>query len=213
MSETKPSPISRFLAFTIGAFWYLIVLGIILTVSFWLALMMGWNPTQGKIIIFLPIKVEYKESACTAPSPAEEKLSPVKIIGHTDVEITDTFNKGKASFLALLVVLPFLFIALLIVRQLRLFLRSVKEGRSFERENPKRIRLIGYLVILFGIIDSIWGLVWSFKYIHKISLPGASLSVNLDFNLYYILLGLLILLIAQIFDAGVKMQEEHDLTI
>jgi hypothetical protein len=213
MSEPRPSSISRFLAFTVGAVWYLIILGIIVTMGFWMAAMLGWISAQGEILFPLPIKVEYKESAFIASSPAEENLPPVKIKGHTDVVIAEAFSKGKVSFLAICVMLPFLFIALLIARQLRLFLRSVKEGRPFERENPKRIRLIGYLVILFGIICTIWGFVMSFNYIHKISLPGTSLKVNPDFNLSYILLGLLILLIAQIFDAGVKLQEEHDLTI
>ena len=117
--------------------------------------------------------------------------------------------------------LPFIIIVLLIVHQLRLFLGSVKQGRPFDRENPKRIRRIGYLVFVLGPLEGIWSWLMSMKYMEQISLPGTSLAinesskqiVNINTDQHLIIMGLLILLIAQIFDEGVKMQQEQDLTV
>ncbi len=221
MSEAKPSRISRFLSFVVGALWYLIIFCTIVVLIFWLTVMLGWVPAQGKIVYSLPINVEYRESTDVSASQTGKQLSPFAVIGHSDVIIAERFTKTKVSFFMVSIVLPFLIIVLLIVYQLRLFLGSVKQGRPFDRENPKRIRRIGYLVFVLGPLTGIWNWVMSMKYMHQISLPGTSLAinkgskllVNIETDQHLILLGLLILLIAQIFDEGVKMQEEQDLTV
>ena len=221
MPEKKPSRITRFLSFVVGALWYLILSSIIFVLGFWLAVLLGWAPARENIIYSLPIKVEYQESMDASFSPTGKSLSAFRVIGHSDVIIADRLTKTKVSLLVVSIVLPFLFVVWLIVHQLRLFLRSVKEGRPFDRENPKLIRRVGYLVFVLGPLEGLWSFVMSCKYIHQISLPGALLAigkdstmiVHADIDQNLIILGLLILLIAQIFDEGVKMQEEQDLTV
>jgi len=79
----------------------------------------------------------------------------------------------------------------------------------------------GYLVFVLGPLEGIRSFVMSCRYIHQISMPGALLAINKDSRLIVnadidqnlIFPGLLILLIAQIFDEGVKMQEEQELTV
>ena len=213
MSEARPSRISRFLSFVVGAFWYLTILWIFLVFCFWLAVMLGWKPTQGDVLYCIPISVKNIEFAEPPSSDTGKQLSLVKIMGYRDIVIADTLDRTNVSVTAILFVLPASTAIFLIFWQLRLFLRSVKEGRPFDRENPRRIRRIGYLVTVLGPLDSLMDLVLGWLYLPRISLPDSSLNVNPDLHPDLIFLGFIILLIAQIFDEGVKMQDEQDLTV
>ena len=96
---------------------------------------------------------------------------------------------------------------------MRLFLRSVRRGSPFSRENPKILRGIGYTVAaggpVVGTVNHIYGMV----FIHSVDFPGAAVAVTMNVYPFVMFLGLIILVIAQVFDYGVKLQTEQDLTV
>jgi hypothetical protein len=210
MSENRFSAMSRFLSFVVEAFWYLIRILILLTVALWLSVMLGWK--SGNLIFSLPVKLEYQASLDSFSSQAGQRISHFKVVGNPLVS-ADNLSKSEISLFICSVMLPALVIVLLIVRQLRLFLRSVKAGRPFERDNPARIRRIGYLVTVLGPLVGLGNYISGSKFIQRISLPDFSISVETNIHLEMVFTGLLIVLIAQIFEVGVSLQEDQDLTV
>lgn len=210
MSENRFISMSRFLSFVVEAFWYLIRILILLTVVLWLAVLLGWKSNH--LIFSLPVKLEYQASLDSFSSQAGQRISHFKVVGSPLVS-ADNLSKSEMSLFICSVMLPALAIVLLIVRQLRLFLRSVKAGRPFERANPARIRRIGYLVAVLGPLVGLGNFISGSKLIQRISLSDFSTSVETNIHLEMVFMGLLIVLIGQIFEAGVSLQEDQDLTV
>jgi hypothetical protein len=104
-------------------------------------------------------------------------------------------------------------IFLWIVWHLRKLMHSMKEGKTFIPDNPARIRKIGYAVLLWAPIEVIFygsilrSVAWKIKPL--LSLSGMPLRIFLEMVFF----GLAILVIAEVFDRGVKLQQEQDLTV
>jgi hypothetical protein len=116
---------------------------------------------------------------------------------------------------ALWLLIPMLLITgyLWIVYLMRGLLGSLRRGSPFIPENPKRLKTIGYLVAFggpfFGLLNHIYGRV----HVYQLKIPNAELNVPVDIYPFAIFLGLVILLIGQIFAYGVRLQTEQDLTV
>jgi hypothetical protein len=124
--------------------------------------------------------------------------------------------KANRSFLIITRIfeIGFLVLFFLVVCLLRkIFHGLVKEKNPFRKENPGRIRWIGYLIIIFSILSSFFDFyVW--KYIARhISIKEVSFGYGVGFNLETIFLGLVVLVLSEIFRSGVQLQEDRDLTV
>ena len=100
-----------------------------------------------------------------------------------------------------------------IVFQLRQFLRSVRKGTPFNRENPRILRRIGYAVAVAGPVVGILNYIYGKVLVHFVDFPGATVDVPMNVYPFVMFLGLVIVVIAQVFDYGVKLQTEQDLTV
>jgi len=105
---------------------------------------------------------------------------------------------------------------LLVMYHLREFLESLKTGNPFIKKNAGRIRIIGLFIIGAEILRflSVFGFILYLK--NKISITGSWIyweSFKSHFNLGTLFLGFVILVIAEIFRLGAKLQEEQELTI
>jgi len=124
--------------------------------------------------------------------------------------------QANRSFLIVSRIFQIVFIAImfLVICLLRKIFRDlVKEKSPFQVENPRRIRRIGYLIIIGAILSSFFDFyVWHYIARH-ISIPDVSFSYGIGFNLETIFLGLVILVLSEIFRSGVQLQEDRDLTI
>lgn len=107
----------------------------------------------------------------------------------------------------------FLVMLVLVAHQLRAFLRSVTAGDPFIPANPRRIRNIGVLIIAADLFSTGWTWLLSCFIAPHLSLDGVLFTARFDLNWTQLLLGFLILLIAQIFELGVQLQEEQALTV
>lgn len=81
---------------------------------------------------------------------------------------------------------------------------STTKGTPFTKENVKRIRIIGILQLLLAIVPGMLAFVMKFI---KFTYISTTLTLH-DF--YMILIAFIIMMIAQIFDYGVKLQEDSD---
>lgn len=124
--------------------------------------------------------------------------------------------KANRSFLIVTRIFQIAFIVLffLVICLLRKIFRDlVKESSLFQVENPGRIRRIGYLIIIGAIFSSFFDFyVW--KYIARhVSITDVSFSYGIGLNPDTIFLGLVVLVLSEIFRSGVQLKEDRDLTI
>lgn len=108
----------------------------------------------------------------------------------------------------------FLFILLYITFLLKRILNSLTEGTPFTLENSNRIRYISYAIISWPLLGFV------FKAIHLIkNIVVNNNPIHVDiFNLSFfdfktLFLGLIVLVIAEIFKIGYIMQEEQKMVI
>lgn len=85
-----------------------------------------------------------------------------------------------------------------------LIANSTGQGTPFTHENAKRIRLIGMLQFALAIVP---GLVSFFMSFFKFEYAYAPLTLN---GFYMFIIGFAIMVLAQVFDYGVKLQEDMD---
>lgn len=94
---------------------------------------------------------------------------------------------------------------------------SSREQDFFNTKNTRRIRLLGLGIILFALIEKCSRYLSEYyfdKYfeLENVDVIGSSFSLSVGiFN--PIMLGVMILIIAQAFDYGLKLKEEQELTI
>jgi hypothetical protein len=102
-------------------------------------------------------------------------------------------------------------IFLWIVWYLRKLIRTIKEGNPFLPENPGRIRKIAYAILVWAPFELMtYGSMYRAFTIQS-HIPGG--FIQLRPSLEMIFLGLVILVIAEVFKQGVKLQQEQDLTV
>ena len=104
-----------------------------------------------------------------------------------------------------------IFLALVIVFQLRQFLRSIRTDHPFVPANAKRLRSIAW----FTLFASFWQFISKFILASQVSAEFPQLDLNLTLRLDPgpVLILAVILIIAEVFNFGVTMKEEQDLTV
>jgi len=115
-----------------------------------------------------------------------------------------------ANAVAFIVILAF---ALFVLRQLRTVLRSLADRNPFVPENAVRIRRIALAVIAGEFARA--AIVWAetgYAATH-VSIAGVAFNTWPHVSLMTVLLGFIILVIAEVFRAGTRLDEEQSLTI
>ena len=104
-------------------------------------------------------------------------------------------------------------IALWVIHFLPSVHRSVLEGDPFSARNASRIRIVATIFILTGLIVPLVEYFLARWVLGQLLVQEFPLSAPLDFRLDAIVVGLLILSLASVFDHGVELEEEKSLTI
>lgn len=120
----------------------------------------------------------------------------------------------RAIILGLLVFAFFMLgLATVIVYQFRRIFANLKAGQPFIPENVRRIRAIGLLVILTCLVQSFLGFGLGMILAKNLAIEGVTIRPQLNFGLDGILVGLAILVLAEVFRYGAALQEDRDLTV
>ncbi|UCG60961.1 MAG: DUF2975 domain-containing protein [Candidatus Zixiibacteriota bacterium] len=163
----------------------------------------------------IPIRVTYDQPIRVEPDESVAAADALHVRGY-EVVLVDRWLAGE---MALHWVAALLTIGLLlwVVYQVRAFFHNVRSGRPFSRDNPRRIRYMAYSIVAFVVLDIITIISIAHAYMKRIDIPGAQLEVAIPWidtgYVELIALGILLFVIAQIFDWGCRLQQEHDLTI
>lgn len=125
--------------------------------------------------------------------------------------------ESKMSFahsLSILVaVIACIYFAIKLIVHFMKFILNVNKQRVFLHDNVKHLRWVGGLLLAFGVMETVYGMLDTYK---------ASLFFQLDhYHILYssaiktgtIVCGLVTLIMAETFAIGLKMKEDADLTI
>jgi hypothetical protein len=100
-----------------------------------------------------------------------------------------------------------------IVYYLRRLIRTIFSGQPFVPENSLNLRRIAYAVIIIGPAVGILSYLYGALISSAIRITGFELMPEFDLHLEIVALGFLVLVIAQVFDYGIQLKNDRDLTI
>jgi len=99
------------------------------------------------------------------------------------------------------------------MRQLRAVLRSLLNGEPFSPHNPGRIRRLGYLVVGWHTVMPFLKYWYARAVIDDIHVEGLTLKPPIDINLDAFVLGLAVIVLAEIFRKAGEIQRDQALTV
>jgi hypothetical protein len=104
-------------------------------------------------------------------------------------------------------------LSLWVIGTLRAVFRTLRDGRPFVRANATRIRSIAWLVIIGELARSAFVFFENYYVMMHFSADGLRFDARPDLNFFAIINGLIILVIAEVFRAGTRLDEEQSLTV
>jgi hypothetical protein len=145
-------------------------------------------------------------------------ISPA--LGVTDAHILDgkgslKFSlRGKASLVAPAVTIALMLgLVLALITQLRAVFRTLRDGRPFVAANATRIRWIAAIVISGEVVRSVIVYVANNYAMTNFYASGLRFDARPDVSIFTILHGLIILVIAEVFRSGTRLDEDQSLTV
>jgi hypothetical protein len=115
---------------------------------------------------------------------------------------------GAAILLAAL-----LSLVLWVLGQLRAVFRTLRDGQPFVAANATRIRRIAFAVIFGEVVRAAIVFVMNYYASTHFGADGLRFDARPDVNILAIFHGLIILVIAEVFRAGTRLDEEQSLTV
>jgi hypothetical protein len=162
-----------------------------------------------KMAIPVSFRVDDSAGGVTAPS-----------LGIEDAQIQDVhgtlrFTPRMGAFVVanLILVIGLLALALWVLGLLRAVLRTLRDGQPFVAANATRVRWIAWAVILGEFVRSAVVYFESYYALTHFSAGGLSFEARPQINVFAIINGLIILVIAEVFRAGTRLEEEQSLTV
>lgn len=105
-------------------------------------------------------------------------------------------------------------IGAVVLYELGRILDNMAEHTPFIMENANRMRSVGLAVLGAGVMAIVCEIALASYIANNLRIPGIDLGVKINLaRLDIIVVGLIILLLAEVFRYGVQLQDEHDLTV
>jgi hypothetical protein len=145
----------------------------------------------------------------SAPSLGVDSARIQKVRG----SIVFPVRLGSSTFAPLAVALGMLVFASLLIGLLRDLFRTLRAGQPFVPANAARVRRIGYLVIIGELLRSLLVFMSNLAVANNFVASGLRFDARFDLNVFAIVHGLIILVIAEVFRAGTQLDEEQSLTV
>ena len=156
-----------------------------------------------------PVKVDFKEIGTLTVEGANLDVAFVNATTKIHILNTPTHIANKIG-LALLIVIPIIWYLTFIFRR---FMVNVKNGQTFTISNIKILKHIAYGLVALWLLTLIY-LRMMYYYIGK-NVEFENISISNEFiDIDGVLIGaIFIWILAHIFETGLKLQQEKDLTI
>ena len=209
MRALGPYSVSSFLArvLTIASIGLRIVLALAVCVTVllpWIGLGRNWQ-------LGIPVAVAIDAQALhvAAPSLGVDTARLTKVTG------TLQFSPPSRRMLIapLLMIVTMLVITIWVLEQLRALFRSLRDNHVFAPANVRHVQRVGWAVLLAEPLRVAFTYCsHAYAQSHFIG-DGLRFTTDLDFHLGTIFSGLVILVLAEIFRAGTRLDEDQSLTI
>ncbi|MGI6616176.1 MAG: DUF2975 domain-containing protein [Dethiobacteria bacterium] len=112
-----------------------------------------------------------------------------------------------------MLVLLLMFIGVLVLYQLRKIFATLTAGTPFTDENVGRIRIIGIALIAGALFESVIHILNGVYLSNILRMPGVETGVNMKIDLTGVFMGVVVIILAEVFRYGAYLQEEQDLTV
>ncbi|MFC1564348.1 DUF2975 domain-containing protein [candidate division KSB1 bacterium] len=212
MSELKNYPVLRFLKGATNFIWYfvLIVCGITLLMILG-SLIPGFDE-------FLSIENFKAPVVFRGDGPYVHAESTNPDFRNIEIRVLNgdlSMNAANPAFWILMTsgMIIWIAMALFILYQIKKIFGILTVKHPFEQENIKRIRIIGFTVIVAELLNWFLFFIMNLIYSSDFITESGKMSFGIDRNITAIFAGLAILVIAEIFRVGFEMRKEHELTI
>jgi hypothetical protein len=165
--------------------------------------------SNSRMKIPVSLAVDARTYRVTAPSLGIEDAHLEDVRGSLRFPIRrEPFVVGNA------ILLVFLFaLTLWVLGQLRSVFRTLRDGHPFVPANATRIRRIAYAVIFGEIAGSAIVFYENYYAMTHFTAEGLRFDARPDLNVFAIVLGLIILVIAEVFREGTRLDQEQSLTV
>lgn len=204
----KAGASTKVAAVAVEVLWYLGWVAVLLS----LILVIAVNFTGFYVkYTYAPVEIHYPYGSTVPFAGQDVDASCLKIVKVMGLMVE---HSGK-GFQRIYVFIPMLLAGLLqcAVTILRMIMRSIRKGSPFTEVNAFRIKLLGFLVMAAGPFYGFLEYLYGKMLVGGIEVPGAELSVNPDGRFIYVIIGLIIVALGQVFSHGVKLREDSELTI
>jgi hypothetical protein len=207
VETTGDRAIASCIGLFVDAAWWLAVTGLALLTG--LLLCSFFVDLEGKnLALDLPVTLELK-----APIEGGASIVPVGRLERARANIRFPVHRG-VFFSATMFFVVLLFGALLWgLTQLRRIFRSIRQGRVFVLDNARRIRWLGLTVVFGEFARAAIFYFWSYYTSVHFTANGLRFVAATDISAITVLGGCAILVIAQVFQEGIRLSEEQSLTI
>jgi len=122
-------------------------------------------------------------------------------------------HKGPLFVANFLILVGWLALALWVINQLRGFFRTLRDRRPFVPANALRLRRIAWAVIFFELARAAIIFFESYYAMTHFSVAGLAFDARPELNVFAVVNGLIILVIAEVFREGTRLADEQSLTI
>jgi hypothetical protein len=206
---TKPRRLTAFLTVLIDIAWYAAIVLLVLSVAM-LAIAPFVNPPDVEIGLSVPAAFRLVPSAHTVPgvSGAEN----VRIINARGDLRFSPRNRVVVANAAVFLIIVFA-AGIWVLGQLRGVFRTLRAGQPFVPANAVRIRRIAYAVILSELAHVVISYAVTRYVMTNFSLDGVLFETRLEMDGMAIVYGLIILVIAEVFREGTRLDQDQSLTI
>jgi hypothetical protein len=104
-------------------------------------------------------------------------------------------------------------VAILAEIYLRRLVDSAARGEPFERGNALRMRRLGWMAIVMGVLRGLYLLATYLYTVNRMESGIIEASVQFDLGLGFIVAGVVLLALGEVFNRGEALQTDHDLTV
>jgi len=227
MKVTGARSISSYLLVLLSIFWYMVAIVLVVAVVvFGLSFV---RTIHGLEITAVPPSFEVKEGESggrlTIPvslAMEDDRPAAAPALGIKAAEIRDLrgslrfpvpVRSRRFFFANAMLLILMLTVALWGVHLLQGLLRTVRDGHPFVVANARRVRTIGWLVIGGEIARAVIVFLENDYARRYFSVEGLQFTAHADFSVSAIVEGLIILVIAEVFRAGTRLDEDQSLTV